>query len=230
MSARTPSCDRHPTGADLVVRERDRSGLVAGLREIGPPALLVVVLAYKLVQMSALDHHRYPAERWVATATLGGLLVLVSPLAILPCVSRYIAILGLNAALTALALGDVIHQRFYGDVLSIQEIGAVGQLGRVAESVTTLLKPTDALYFLDVVVGAALVPIYARMCRGRPPALPRAHAAAGLLVAGLFLVLPSVRMAWLDPEEVFGYAAQRRDVVAAVGLLPYHAYDLAIHL
>ena len=46
-----------------------------------------------------------------------------------------------------------------------------------------------------------------------------------LIVAG-----PSAWLIWKDPEEVFQYVIGRRQVVAAIGLLPYHIYDIGTHL
>jgi lipoteichoic acid synthase len=38
------------------------------------------------------------------------------------------------------------------------------------------------------------------------------------------------RLVWLDPDDVFTNPARRSDVVAVVGLVPYHVRDAAIHL
>jgi len=46
---------------------------------------------------------------------------------------------------------------------------------------------------------------------------------AGIAVVGILAAVPAIRLALKDLEEV--YVFQRREVVTAIGLVPYHVYD-----
>ncbi len=221
--------------------------------EVGPLAAIVALLWAKLVYFSAL----LPSEWWapeetiiqwmrpafhvvtavqarpeVLAATLAGLLVLVTSLLVLPRLPRVLALLFLNLFLTSLGITDLVHVRFYADVVSLSDVVmapmVLGVLPRVFESLSTL----NALYYLDVVAGLLLLPWYVRACR-RIPSLPgpaRVGLAFGVLGAGLVLAVPTVRMAWRIGPALLGYSNPRIELAASIGILPYHMGDLALRL
>ena len=221
--------------------------------EVGPLAAVVALLWAKLVYFSAL----LPSEWWapeetiiqwmrpafhvvkavqarpeVLAATLASLLVLVASLLILPRLPRLLTLLFLNLFLTSLGITDLVHVRFYADVVSLSDVVmapmVLGVLPRVFASLSTL----NALYYLDIAVALALLPWYLRACRRIPP-LPRPMrigVGAGVLAAGLVLAIPTVRMAWRNGPAVLGYSSPRIELASAIGILPYHMGDLALRL
>ena len=221
--------------------------------EVGPLAAMVTLLWAKLVYFSAL----LPSEWWapeetiiqwmrpafhvvsavqarpeVLASTLAALLVLVASLLVLPRLPRVLALLFLNLFLTSLGITDLVHVRFYADVVSLSDVVmapmVLGVLPRVFESLSTL----NALYYLDVVAGLLLLPWYLHACR-RIPSLPgpaRARLAFGVLGAGLVLAVPTVRMAWRAGPALLGYSNPRIELASAIGILPYHMGDLALRL
>ena len=221
--------------------------------EVGPLAAMVALLWAKLVYFSAL----LPSEWWtpeesiiqwmrpafhvvsavqarpeVLASTLASLLVLVASLLILPRLPRALVLLFLNLFLTSLGITDLVHVRFYADVVSLSDVVmapmVLGVLPRVFESLSTL----NALYYLDVVAGLLLLPWYLRACRRIPP-LPspaRIGIAFGVLGAGLVLAIPTVRMAWRTGPALLGYSNPRIELASAIGILPYHMGDLALRL
>ncbi|HKC10349.1 MAG TPA: hypothetical protein VKJ67_25975, partial [Methylomirabilota bacterium] len=151
--------------------------------EVGPLAAIVVLLWAKLVYFSAL----LPSEWWapeesiikwmrpafhavsavrahpeVLMATLAALLLLVATFLLLPRVPRVLALLALDLFLTSLAITDLVHVRYYADVVSLSDVMmapmVLGVLPRVFESLSTL----NALYYLDVAIGLLLLPWYWR--------------------------------------------------------------------
>jgi lipoteichoic acid synthase len=221
--------------------------------EIGPLAAIVVLLWAKLVYFSAL----LPSEWWapeetirqwmrpallvvsavqghpeVLGATLASLLVLVASLLLLPRLSRVLALLLLNVFLTSLGITDLVHVRYYADVVSLSDVVmapmVLGVLPRVFESLSTL----NALYYLDIVAGLLLLPWYRRTCRCIPPLQRplRIGIAFGVFSAGLVLAVPTARMAWRNGPALLGYSSPRIELAAAIGILPYHLGDLALRL
>jgi len=221
--------------------------------EVGPLAAIVVLLWAKLVYFSAL----LPSEWWapeesiikwmrpafhavsavrahpeVLMATLAALLLLVATFLLLPRVPRVLALLALDLFLTSLAITDLVHVRYYADVVSLSDVMmapmVLGVLPRVFESLSTL----NALYYLDVAIGLLLLPWYWRAGRRIPP-LPRPTRIGlglGVLGAGLVLAVPTARLAWRNGPALLGYSSPRIELAAAIGILPYHLGDLALRL
>ena len=188
-----------------------------------------VLLVKLLVLGASLDTAVHPEQRAAIGATLALLLILAAPTMLLPWRLRLAALLSLNVCFTSIALADVLHFRAYGDVISIAEIGHVGQLTTVLTSVLTLLRPTDGLFYSDVVVLVVL-------SLSRPVSLsrwaqsPRGLVGAALLIAGVASMTIPAHLIWDDPEDVFEYATTRREVAVAIGLVPYHLHDLVVHV
>lgn len=187
------------------------------------------LLVKLLVLGASLDTAVHPEQRAAIGATLAILLILAAPTTLLPWRLRLAALLSLNVCLTSVALADVLHFRAYGDVISMAEIGHVGQLTTVLTSVLTLLRPTDALFYGDIVVLVVL-------SLSRPVSPPmwaqsrQRLVGAALLIVGLASMTTPTRLIWDDPEEVFEYATTRREVAVAIGLVPYHLHDLVVHV
>jgi lipoteichoic acid synthase len=223
------------------------------LLEVGPLAAMVALLWAKLVYFSALLRSEWwtpeatiiqwmrpglhvvsavQAHPEVLAATLAGLLVLVASLLMLPRLPRLLALLFLNLFLTSLGITDLVHVRFYADVVSLSDVVmapmVLGVLPRVFESLSTL----NALYYLDIGAGLVLLPWYLRACRRIPPLRRPARLGIGfgVLAAGLVLAVPTVRMAWRDGPALLGYSNPRIELASAIGILPYHLGDLALRL
>jgi lipoteichoic acid synthase len=223
------------------------------LLELGPLAAVVALLWVKLVYFSAL----LPGEWWapeetirqwmrqtshvlgallvhphVLGATLAALLVLAALLPLAPRIWRFVALLSLDVFLTSVGLIDLVHVRFYADVVSYADVirapMLVGILPRVIESLPT----TNAVYYLDILAGLLLAPWYVRACQRTPRLDHRSltRVSVGLLGAGLVLAAPTVRTAWPGGREIFGYSSPRLETAAAIGILPYHLGDVAMRL
>jgi lipoteichoic acid synthase len=223
------------------------------LLEVGPLAAMVALLWAKLVYFSTL----LPGEWWapeetiiqwmrpafhavsavqahpeVLAATLAGLLLLVASLLVLPRLPRLLTLLFLNLFLTSLGITDLVHVRYYADVVSLSDVVmapmVLGVLPRVFESLSTL----NALYYLDILASLLILPWYLRACRRIPPLRRPARLGIGfgVLGAGLVLAVPTVRMAWRNGPALLAYSSPRIELASAIGILPYHMGDLALRL
>ena len=194
--------------------------------------LLALVFAGKLLILnSALATEGFPVRRADVPATIAVLTFLVVPILWLRSSARMPALLGLNALVTALLVADRIHIRFFGDVLSAAEFAHAGQVMSVTSGVAGRIAVTDAVLFLDTAIGITLWAFSLR--QGAPlndwPEGRRAARLSMLLIACALAVVP-IRLIWLDPEGVFQYSTRRREAAAALGLIPYHLYDLGVHV
>ncbi|MBM3819829.1 MAG: hypothetical protein FJW14_12555 [Acidimicrobiia bacterium] len=168
-----------------------------------------------------------PSHSAALPATAALVLLAVLPLLSLRARARTPALLALNGLVTILLLADLVHFRFFDDVLSISELAHAAQVASVASTVATRVATTDAWFFADIAIGA----VAWALLRGTPGdgRLPGAARAALVCAAGLLAIAPA-RLMWTDPDDVFLYATERREVVSALGVLPYHLYDAALRL
>ena len=91
------------------------------------------------------------ATRYASSAfsSLGIILMFFSPVLLLwRRVRAFFAIL-LDFALTALMMTDLLHMRYYTDLFTFANIGLSTQVSEIAESVLSLVKFSDLLYFAD---------------------------------------------------------------------------------
>ena len=193
-------------------------------------ALGAGLAAKLLVLNTALVVDAFPARRASVAATAALALVCLLPLLRLHPRRRLPALLLLDAAISTLLFADVVHFRFFGEPLSVAEIGHGWQLGAVGSTVFSGVEPTDWLLYADVVAAGLAWVCWLRrvpdvMSRGRHP---RAVARLGLAIAGALAVSP-LYLVWTDPEEIFFYGTRRREIVAALGALPYHVYDASTY-
>ena len=72
---------------------------------------------------------------WATVGSLGTLLVVSAPLVFFSPAKRLAALLALNLAITLMVLSDILHFRYYGDVISVSALGAAWQIPLVATSV-----------------------------------------------------------------------------------------------
>ena len=166
------------------------------------------------------------------TATLACLLLPVPLLIVLPRLTRAFAAWVLDLALTVLAVGDLIHVRFYADVTSVSALAQTSMLHWVVDSILTLLDPTDLLFFADLPIAFVGLLFYARWCRSVPSVSLPSRMRVGLapLALSLLLALPTTRLASTEAQGIFGYSTIRLEVASAIGLLPYHVSDLFLGL
>jgi phosphoglycerol transferase MdoB-like AlkP superfamily enzyme len=168
----------------------------------------------------------------IFTATLAALMLLMAPLVLLSRPRRFIALILLNFLVTTLVVADLVYVHFYGDVPSISNLVSISMLTSVASSIVELLKPEHAIWYVDVIIGALIAPLY--LCAARPfPLLGRKRAgivSAGMLGAAVLLSIPTLHLTWSDKTGFFAYTNLQREVCAKIGILPYHVSDLVTHL
>lgn len=215
------------------------------LVEFGPLIAIVLVLWIKLIYIGLL----LPSVSWAGgerlhlfaalwaypdmfTATLACLLLPLPLLVVLPRLARAFAAWTLDLALTVLAVGDLIHVRFYADVTSVSALAQTSMLHWVVDSILTLLDPTDLRFFADLPIALVGLLFYARWCRGVPAVNLTGRLRVGLapLALAVLLALPTTRLASTEAQGIFGYSTIRLEVASAIGLLPYHVSDLFLGL
>jgi lipoteichoic acid synthase len=204
---------------------------VGWLLDIGVPSLVVAGLWIKTVYVTSILRPSWgfvPAERTVLSAGLASLILLFVPLLWVPRRWRLAAGLVFDLVVTFCIHADVVHARFFEDVISIPDIMSAPNLRAVVPSVIALLRSTDVLYYADIIVGLALLPAYLRACRHTSePLWPARRQLARLALAALLLLLPTAQLVHDDPGDILESPWSRRAIVAELGISPFHLYDAA---
>jgi phosphoglycerol transferase MdoB-like AlkP superfamily enzyme len=210
--------------------------------ETAPVLLVTLSLWAKLIYFSLLLRAGWllreeSVAQWIQahpeifSGTLASIfLILVLPV-LLPSAHRFVMLLAIDLLVTGVIVVDMVHVSFYGDVPSVASLLNARMLPWVTSTIIPLLGPLHALYFLDIVAGGVVIPVYLRIChRHTWPALSMKRLSLGLLVSALVLAMPTLRIVLQDTSGLFAYSSLQRDVTAVIGLLPYHLLDAAIHL
>ncbi len=192
--------------------------------------MAAVLVGKLLVLNEAIATGTFPTQRADLPATIAILLMLVAPLLWLGARARIPALLCVNAVVTTLLAADRIHMRFFDDVLSTAALAHAGQIAWVGRAAAERIAVSDALLYLDAVAGALVWAIWVRRAPLTDWPLARRRVIWGMIAVACLLAVLPVRLIWLDPEEVFLYATRRREVAAALGVVPYHVYDLGLHV
>jgi phosphoglycerol transferase MdoB-like AlkP superfamily enzyme/glycerophosphoryl diester phosphodiesterase len=187
---------------------------------------LILTLGLKLEVLSgAIGAPDFPRQRLglfaTASAVLFGWTVV--------CLARrpVLTALCLNLAGSLVALADLWFWRFYGDLPSLTHAALAPQLRIVPESVVAMARVSDALLLVDLVAAAVHLAVARGLLLGVPRLPMLGVALAGL---GLMLIMPVVILIRVDPDAVFTFEVERVEIVGAIGLTGFHAFDLATNV
>ncbi|WP_270180335.1 LTA synthase family protein [Alkalihalobacillus sp. CinArs1] len=117
-----------------------------------------------------------------------------------------------------LLYGDVLYERYYSSLLSLELLNQAGQTAEVGDSIVTLIERSDLLYIVDIIV---LIPLLIMMTLKRSAVQSRFIGTSFLAVGIITLTLLSI----------FSIDAQYSDQykVAKAGILPAHLHASTIY-
>jgi hypothetical protein len=122
--------------------------LAATVRGVAPLLGLALLLAGKQVAVAAALG--IPLKASIGPGSFAPLLLAAPLLALVPARLQLVGLLALDGAASVLLLSDLVHFRIFGDVASASALAYAKQLGDVAGSVTSSLRATDVLPFVDL--------------------------------------------------------------------------------
>jgi len=112
-------------------------------RALAEIALGAGLVAKLLVLNTVLAVDAFPTRRASVAATAAVALVCLLPVYRLRERWRLQALLFLSAAISGLLFADVVHFRFFGEPLSVAEVGHGWQVGAVGSTVLRGIQPSD---------------------------------------------------------------------------------------
>jgi len=215
-----------------------REDLGAVLANLGPFVIGLMAVCLKIAYFNVFlgqphdNDWGYVFSRretvWATVGSLGTLMVVCAPLVFFSPAGRLAALLALNLATTFMVLSDILHFRYYGDVISISALGAAWQIPLVARSVLELMNARDGiLVAIDLGVLALYWPYYRGAARICPPLGRRVQQSLAVCFCATGIALVAaipVRTLLTDTGWIrLGYF--RHFAVRKIGLLNYHLYE-----
>jgi len=88
-------------------------------------------------------------NRYMLLSTLGTLLIIFSIIIIAFNKKRRIAVLIADIIVSLLLFADTIYYRYYNSAISVSVLYQMGLVGSVGDSITSLFKVKDIVYFID---------------------------------------------------------------------------------
>lgn len=152
-----------------------------------------------------------------ATAALIAVILLALPTTVRPWAS-WLTATGVTTALFA----DLIHERFFGDLMSVAALASANQVGQVEASIRSLLQPGDLWFWADLPLALMLMLLVVRIQK-KSVGLRRWVVVIGAVAIG-FGVLGAVflRNAPAPLRQIFHTTHLARQI----GVLNLHAVDL----
>lgn len=185
------------------------------------PALVLMAccasLVYKSTYLSySLGFHDSTKFRALITMAVFNLLVVVLAGVAIPRL-KTIHLLGVNFVFSIFVLVDVLYFRYYNYVFSLSMTGQAGGLGYVSNSIVALLKPADAVLFVDFL-------LYAFWMKRLPHTLNPSRIALLLWSAPLWPLL-SLTNPVHTPFTSLSGVGYNPYFIHLYGGLHYHVYD-----
>lgn len=197
-------------------------------RMIAPPRgpLLAVLGAWLVLKQLAWSPplQGAPLHAGVVAATTAVALTIVGVALRFRGRAQLVALLVLDAALTAVFQTNLLYHRQFQDLASVAAFSFAAQTVHVREAVRALLRPGDLLLWLDVALLAAL----ALRARGPGPApLPPRHTNAALAAGVLLFAAPALQLLDRPLTGPRHLALTRAEVASALNVVGYQLFDLA---
>jgi phosphoglycerol transferase MdoB-like AlkP superfamily enzyme len=154
---------------------------------------------------------------WVAFA------VLVAPCLLAPPRHRPWIVWGLAATLTTVLWADLLHVRFFGDLLNLAVLRSAGQLGQIEASVVDLGRWSDLWMVVNLGLGLVVVRSAARAGSGR------LHAVRVVVAAAVAATIPALLLV-ADPGGVLEQRFRTAILAREVGVVGTHVMDVGRQL
>lgn len=137
-------------------------------------------------------------------------------------IKRYIRLILIDFLMTTLLYGNILYYRFFNDFLTIPTFFQVSNALDVSGSITSLLRPHDLLFFMDIVFLIGL--LFFKDLRNSTTELKRKGKISILLIAFGISVF-NLALAETDRPQLLSRGFDRNYIVKYLGVYNYTIYD-----
>ncbi len=203
--------------------------------------LLVAAMGYKL---NELDHQFNVGgmNHWKWAVNLGAVLLVSFWTIFLGARARAVGLAVLDAGLSFLIFADLIYFRYFKDFISVPVLLQAGQVGELQESIWSLMRAGDWIYFADLPIAFALAGwmLWKHSAKRKPAAAFESRARRSgigflwrkLLPASLVFAVGWSLVYYPVEEQKNGWASGlfvgnwwNVPIYNVTGLLGFHGYD-----
>jgi len=135
---------------------------------------------------------------------------------------KYIALIVIDFLLSFLLFANVVYYRFFNDFITLPTLTQTQNFGDVSGSVSTLLKPYDFLFFIDLILLVALLVF--RIVKIEKIDMRRQKVAALFLMV-LAISCANLSLAEVDRPQLLTRGFDRNYIVKYLGMYNYTIYD-----
>ena len=163
-----------------------------------------------------------------ATSSIAGVALPLFFLPLVPRVTRFGLLLFFHLILSLIVVADLVHLNMLSDVIPATSFNQLHMLPKFLWNSRHAFDPVFIVLFGDVFLWVLCAIPYIKASQETAP-FPRRMAirvSLGLTAVGGLTALPTLQVIVGGEEDVFAYFNVRREVVARIGLLPFHFADV----
>ncbi|MCM3575505.1 LTA synthase family protein [Mesobacillus subterraneus] len=135
---------------------------------------------------------------------------------------KYISLIVIDLLLSILLFANALYYRFFNDFITLPTLTQTQNFGDVSGSIGTLLRPSDVLFFADVILILALLSINFKRIEVKKIA-PRKLTV--LLLVALSISGINLAIAEMDRPQLLTRGFDRNYIVKYLGMYNYTVYD-----
>src|SRR5690606_19650142 len=153
---------------------------------------------------------------------LGSALLLLSLSLFFKGFRKYITLLFIYVGMSVMLYANVVYYRFFSDFITLPTLFQTQNFGDLGGSVASLIQPTDFLFFVDVLVLAALI-FSKRIKKDRGSF--KTKAVLPVITIALAISFFNLALAEADRPELLTRGFDRNYIVKYLGMYNYALYD-----
>ena len=184
--------------------------------------LFLVIISYKAICYNDLVATGYYGFK---AAVIASIVILISFSVLLNNKGRTIYLYILDLILTIILVSDSVYYRYSKDIITIDTIRNGSMLGGVTASVSTLLKPSDFLFFSDLIILLPILLFYFKIRKYDFKLLKRFVFFILLLAIGIFVDGKAMYELNIEQPKLITTMFNRMYVVKVLGDFNFHILD-----
>ncbi|RBW68279.1 LTA synthase family protein [Bacillus taeanensis] len=138
---------------------------------------------------------------------------------------KYIWLIIINFLLSFLLFANIVYYRFFNDFITLPTLTQTQNFGDVSGSITSLLKATDLLFFLDTIILLVLAAF--RFGKQQNIQIQRRKIAA-VFTAAIIIMSVNLGLAETDRPQLLTRTFDRNYIVKYLGMYNYTIYDAVL--
>ena len=135
---------------------------------------------------------------------------------------KYIWLIVIDFLLSVLLYANVLYYRFFNDFITLPTILQTQNFGDVSSSVTSLLRPYDILFFMDILILIGMLAF--KFVKIDVTSIKRRSVVAVLLL-GIGISGVNLALAEMDRPQLLTRGFDRNYIVKYLGMYNYTIYD-----